>query len=310
MKRVITILLVVVILLSLPACTLNSGNSASVKNEDEMIADLQRKDYFYGATIESLEVIKRQTVPEQRLDTVFIKTVSHDDSVRLIKSLQLTYGLYNEGWILDEIAVFHDGENRSEPLAGPDDSVVDKIVGTINVVTYPQYTDWWSEGCDVDLSEGYAEMRICAKVETVLWDIFDRFTVPLWFNSATGNWEAGPDIEMRDYTTEVDYSRLCDDYYYNEEQWNGSTVTIQLNILDVDYENATITIDGWRSYQVWDYSADWWDDRYENLSGTYSFEKGEHWKSIFHFNINAAMVMKIYSDAIWLGDYCLFREDR
>ena len=204
-----------------------------------------------------------------------------------------------------------DGENRSEPLTGPDDSVVDRIVGTLNATTYPRYTDWWSEGCDLKLSEGYAEMHICAKAETVLWDIYDRFSVPLWFESSTGMWEMGPEIVMNGFTTDVDYSRLYDYYYYVEDDYSA-TISFGITILDVDPEKATVSIDGWRSVE---YYASYKDDVYENLSGTYSFEKDNRWKYNIEFKINDWVSMKITDDTIWVktgldGLYPLFQADK
>lgn len=279
-----------------------------IKNEQEMIADLQAKNYFYSASIDSLEIIKRQTTPEEKIDNVFVKTVSHDDRVKQIKSLQLTYNLYNDGWILDDIAVFSEGENWNEPLAGPDDSSIDGFMGTLSDNTYPHYSSWLSEGCDYDLSAGYAEVQICAKGETVLWDVYDRFTVPLWFDSNSGTWETGPDIDMFDFYTEVDFSRLCGQYSFGEDDsWGNNSA--EINILDVDYINSTITIEGWRAHKYYD---SYHEDYYENLNGTYTFEMGKY-RSRIDVKMNNMTSLLINSDSIYLitgaAQHCLFQTD-
>lgn len=97
--------------------------SKDPKDVDAIAADLSASvSFFYGVgeyTIDSAEIVKRQTTPEDKTDLVFVDVTAtrNDGSIKAEGSYKLLYVLYNEGWLLEETEVLSES---SYPVAGTD----------------------------------------------------------------------------------------------------------------------------------------------------------------------------------------------
>ena len=111
-----------VTILALGLCVLFAGCSASVPGEKKIKSDIAVFGSGYisdSETIESVEVIKRQTLKDAKTDTVWCKIVSKDSEAEYHKQFILTYELYEKGgWIMEDIARDNSSAWSSTPLVG------------------------------------------------------------------------------------------------------------------------------------------------------------------------------------------------
>lgn len=114
-------LLLFLLLISLCGC------SPSAKSEKEIIVDLQESLSSSDNTdvkVIDYSIIKRQTDAKNKTDTIYINTTTEDDLVLWKCSYVMTYGLYNEGWVLDEIVGYDEASWTFQPLQGVSDDVI------------------------------------------------------------------------------------------------------------------------------------------------------------------------------------------
>lgn len=67
------------------------------------MADLQEKGVIAdnpGAKITALEILKRQTNAEDKQDIVYVTIQAEAETAKYVRSYQVEYGLYDEGWVL------------------------------------------------------------------------------------------------------------------------------------------------------------------------------------------------------------------
>lgn len=105
-------------------------------DESQLKEDLCNSDIFketaieYALALTDFKVIKRQTTPEEKIDKVWVavdaETSSADYYYKVNGHLEcvMTYGLYNNGWILDEISTEGDTAWTFKPLGGYSDAIV------------------------------------------------------------------------------------------------------------------------------------------------------------------------------------------
>lgn len=106
---------------------LMSGCTKSSKSEKELVADLQKDSFFLcnlDIAITDYNIIKRQTDVQEKIDIVYINVRAENDSISWDRSYVMTYGLYNEGWILDDVTAYDESNWKVQPLQGVSDEVV------------------------------------------------------------------------------------------------------------------------------------------------------------------------------------------
>ena len=72
--------------------------------EKEILEDIKTNDdYFstYNLSVDSFEVTKRQTNQESKRDYVWCDVTASNDDFTYNAQYEVTYGLYNDGWLLD-----------------------------------------------------------------------------------------------------------------------------------------------------------------------------------------------------------------
>jgi len=116
MKKMYFIFLAITALaLLLTSC----GNT--VANEKRIQEDLTNYSGFLneGEEIKKVEIGKRQTEEENKIDTIWGYITTEDGECSYKKAVVLTYGLYDkDGWILDDVSVSSKKEWVITPLTG------------------------------------------------------------------------------------------------------------------------------------------------------------------------------------------------
>lgn len=108
-----------------------SGCTKSGKSEKELVADLQEDPFFLcnqDITITDHNIIKRQTDVQGKSDIVYINVKAENEYISWNRSYVMTYGLYNEGWILDDVAAYDESNWKVQPLQGVDDEIVQEYM--------------------------------------------------------------------------------------------------------------------------------------------------------------------------------------
>ena len=315
MKRVITLLVVCTLLFcgcantagqisneKVPVDTVEVSVAApnAPKNEEQMLADLAAHPYFEKSMgLDSLKVIKRQTRQEDLTDVVYVTVKSHDEKVEAVKSYVLTYNLYNEGWILDNVSSYSEGENSVKPLAGPDDSAIDMLFQRYNVthdnIYYdPPYSEWTIVERNVDLDGRTASFVVDAVREVPLCVRRERMTVDFCFWDDIF-WCEASTIPGSDVVYTLDRSILIRDYYAEDDFLGVDPDKYTLSITDVDEENRTITlyasiVSGYNGYiQEWEGTFD------------YTVTNEGEWNDMLLCELDGIWSVKIYPYSIYLS---------
>ena len=88
------------------AALLFAGCSTSTKNEaslQEDLADYLNKQSPSSTQVTSFQIEKRQTDEQEKSDIVYVLATTETDITACEAEYIMTYGLYNEGWILDAV---------------------------------------------------------------------------------------------------------------------------------------------------------------------------------------------------------------
>lgn len=129
-----------IIFMPLLAVFLLSGCSPKAKSEKEIIADLQESPCFFPeqeVLITDYEIIKRQTDKKNKSDMIYVKIFAENDNITCELSYSMTYALYNEGWILDNVSGYNILDWIITPLQGVDDATIQSVIDSyINDGTY------------------------------------------------------------------------------------------------------------------------------------------------------------------------------
>lgn len=262
MKRIIVVLLLV-LLFGLVGCgesnapAVNSGDVQEEPSKSETQetaveatktpknAEAIQDDYEKNATIfqeggdplhiKEFVINKRRTDETSFADTVYVTAtlVSESGVIQFIQDCVMTYGLYNEGWILDEITVT---ETKDMPLSGTDysEEELEEIVRSIkyhnimDVVLYDHVTN---------LEDGKDCYYIGAKDAHKYMTENLKLELDFNFDSMFG-WNLSP---SNIYVTASEIQWHIDGQYavYNAnsgEKWNNRIVTI-------NYDNHLIDDD-------------------------------------------------------------------
>lgn len=112
-------LLITIMILGMLAFT----GCAKTADEKQIKIDLENAQFLNESEkIEELIVEKRQTDKEQKTDTVWCSITTETEYVSYQKKVILTYGLYDKGWVLDDISVNAVNQWIQTPLQGIDEN--------------------------------------------------------------------------------------------------------------------------------------------------------------------------------------------
>ena len=98
--KITTVLLALCSIFCLTSCS-----TSSVKSEADILSDIQGQDNWYhdfGLTIEATDITKRQTNKDDKTDYIWVDVSAFNDDFSYTGSYELTYILYNDGWMLED----------------------------------------------------------------------------------------------------------------------------------------------------------------------------------------------------------------
>lgn len=121
------------------AVTMLGGCTPKVKEEADLTVELtEHKDFIdvENAEVSNMEIIKRQTDKDAKEDIVFVQVAGENEEVAFEKSYRLKYGLYDQGWILDQVTEYSEGVNEVTPKKPAAQSKVDADVQAFSNLAY------------------------------------------------------------------------------------------------------------------------------------------------------------------------------
>lgn len=126
--KTVKLLLPLCLLLTL-LCACGGPKPAS---EAQLREDLEDNEVSYyseqlQAQITKFDVVKRQTVAEDQKDTAWVQVSIEGPEVRGTFHYIMSYGLYNDGWKLENVQQDRESGWRIEPLAPPDVNLASQL---------------------------------------------------------------------------------------------------------------------------------------------------------------------------------------
>lgn len=187
-KGVLFALLCLTTLLLLSAC---GGPESRIANTEKLKEDLSEQLLFKNyvdmldISISDLEVIKRQTTVEDKTDQAWVHVDVSGPRVEGDMYYLMTYELYNDGWLLENVIENDRNQWHFVPLEGPTEDVWSWMLGNAENIN-----------TTLDLEAGYSE---------ITWETIDSYTwcefyytksLGCYFNSLSGLWESGEPQEL------------------------------------------------------------------------------------------------------------------
>ncbi len=194
---------IVLFLLICCALLLCGCASEEVKTEEEILADMQERklpEECEGAAISGIEILKRQTNQEDKQDIVYVTIQAETETAKLVRSYELEYNLYDEGWILDGAERYDEGENSTTALSEPPDSVIDDFFARQNeqinahnstyanedaeyAISNPVYSSWEVTDRETNFETGRSIVYVSASRETPFLITHEKLAFPVTFSS-------------------------------------------------------------------------------------------------------------------------------
>lgn len=258
-RRIIAFCMALCCVFSLFGC----GSAKTVKSEQEIMADLQEKGVIAdnpGAKITALEILKRQTNAEDKQDLVYVTIQAEAETAKYVRSYQVEYGLYDDGWVLDNVSYFEDGENKIIPLTEPGSAELDMFFQNVNdeinahnakysdeneyyIISNPPYSSWEITNQETNSESGRAIMYVQASRETPFLITHETMVIPFTFCN-DGYWRVLQmniaSINDTIQSIALDWSKLTS---IELSEKYVDRYSISLNVTDTDYSNNTISVD-------------------------------------------------------------------
>ncbi len=122
-RKLLMIPLVLIVALFFTAC------SASEVSEKQVRTDLEATSNYTELNVKTTDfsVIKRQTDKETKTDLVYVSIAGENEKYTLVRNYLMTYGLYNDGWVLDSVEPYQDDQNIDQtiPLVGCEEALAE-----------------------------------------------------------------------------------------------------------------------------------------------------------------------------------------
>lgn len=132
-RHILGLILICVLALGMTACGKKVADEEQIKQELESNQEI--RFLKNGEQIDEIVIEKRQTDKNQKTDTVWCTVVTNDTEVSYQKNAVLTYGLYDEGWMLDDVDVNSKDQWIYTPLKGiSENGVLDSLQGQTVIV--------------------------------------------------------------------------------------------------------------------------------------------------------------------------------
>lgn len=239
MKKVATCLI-------LAACVilLFSGCGKSAKNEAAIRADLDEGNYLSSEGVNfktnEFEIIKRQTDVDNKSDTVFasIKAISEDDSAQMTGEYTISYVLYNDGWLIDDVST---DSATIVPLHGKE-FTTDELVEAFAVWEYYNIENLSVEEYEEDLENGMIYYYVYAEDVCAYATEYIHAAVTFYYSTSDGwqPWDCWVDVRSSEYDWHIagkydrPSKRVADLITINDDTPSGQT-SIYIDDPESDY---------------------------------------------------------------------------
>lgn len=129
----------------------------SIRTKAEIQKELEDREVFYpGTVLGKITLLGKPKQADPEPEAVYIAVENHTDEVQMTNGLLLTYRRSGDGWVLDRVDEYPEGNRPSTPRKGPSDSSVGMLFLAFNYNAQPQerpvYTDWEVVDRKVDLA--------------------------------------------------------------------------------------------------------------------------------------------------------------
>ena len=183
MKKSVLLVLAVLAALCLTGCGKEPASEEDIKAD--LAAELTKPSGDVDMT--GMEIIKRQTDKKEKTDLVYVAVTYESPAAAYRESYALTYGLYNEGWLLDETEAYETESWKVEPLAGPTAEMMRADI--------PAEAELVSE--ELALEDGRDTATYRAEEEHTYCDVTRTWQVEAAFDMDTEQWTVGAPAEER-----------------------------------------------------------------------------------------------------------------
>lgn len=217
-----TIIIVIMITVVLDSCSNNKGVS-----DRTLITDLESYEESpvfscYNMTVDDIEVIKRQTLPEQQKDSVWVKVSCSNDKAKGIMYFLMKYTLYNDGFLINDISEYNRSKWKFTPVKGLSNEEVESLLHDYNMRNIENSPSWFgdydtweieiisNEFETIDYLEYYSDSSVFVEYKQTKsfdsCDVTQIKTGELCFNNTISDWDIGGewfvvDTEIEESTT-------------------------------------------------------------------------------------------------------------
>lgn len=201
-RKIIKCLLLICFCLMFGGC---GGNS--VRSEKEIREELQNRDVFAheSINISDFQIIKRQTDEDKKEDIVYVHVKGENADFSVVRNYKILYVLYNDGWLLENIEPYIEGEYFDEtiPLHGVDDELIESYFSdyeNYNPNTYFSSMLWNVSHGKIEIIEKDTYYESYKQVHTYEYDLFKEdivITVSFYLNGFS--WDSLVDVACIPY---------------------------------------------------------------------------------------------------------------
>lgn len=231
--------------------------SDTVADDEQLQTDLTNFVSIFtehDLEITDMQVIKRQTTVEDKVDIVYVSGSAENDIALYNFDYKMTYNLYNEGWILDEV---NKEGSSAMPKKGPSDNMIQQYAEH-NVSMSASDHDSYEIGENyTELSNGISVVDIKYTDNYKAGQRTTTYRHIYKFNSSKMDWE----------WDDIKYMHK-EERYYLEGVWEGEDYSVKVTMPDnTDLSSISVVITDLRSNEVvYDgYTKEGMFDRYANF---------------------------------------------
>lgn len=255
-----TIIILLTVFITLGLMTACGSNSKKTRNEKEILADICANDsyllaYDYDST--SIEIEKRLTDEEKRLDDVWVYVTAENEDCNLNGYYLVSYAMYNEGWYLEDVETL---DRKISVFSTADQSIADELVAYENatqtvlksVGTYTSETQYEENKTVFNYEITTLENNLSHKIHNVTvtayftpdngWNNTSVSDIPTMFcpdgPNLLGEWRNTEDspiigyvdiksIDVNKMTMIVSYKYV--DNTYDDESYEGNSEECRIN---------------------------------------------------------------------------------
>ncbi|MCD7789925.1 MAG: hypothetical protein LUH55_05115 [Bacteroides thetaiotaomicron] len=233
---------IIFLLVIIGSVLLLSGCGSTVASEKQIRTDLEDNDVFYKYThslqlqISSISISKRQTDKSNKTDTIWIEVDAESDAVSSVMYYTMTYGLYNDGWLLDTVEVDKTDEWSYYPLTGVEGEELRYYIGEDAEII----------SNEVDLETGTQEVSTYEVVSYTYCDIYYRKMYSFIFGGDYYNLGTWRLLETKDIGTSEEWD-IDGTWKYVV---NNETTTLDITVIIQGFDPQGIAyIDGDSAYE-------------------------------------------------------------